>query len=102
MAPPSNVPGSQLGEMALDRRPRDETDVFLLSSAISLTNLRAVETAALKEMLRNEGSRFFYTVSCPRVACREEGSDWLNLELLRCDWLNLELLRYDWSSDTLL
>ena len=28
--------------------------------------------------------------------------DWLNLELLRCDWLNLELLRYDWSSDTLL
>ena len=43
-----------------------------------------------------------YTVSGPRGACREEGSDWLNLELLRCDWLNLELLRYDWSSDTLL
>ena len=56
LAPPSNVPGSQLGEMALDRRPRDETDVFLLRSTISLTNRRAVGTASLKEMLRNEGT----------------------------------------------
>ena len=74
--------------------------------------LRAIDTAVVEERQRNEGSRFFYTVSCPRGACREEGSDWLNLELLRCDWLNLELLRcdwlnlellrYDWSSDTLL
>ena len=91
----------------------DETDVFFCSAPqYSRINQRAVGTVSLKEMLRNEGSRFFYTVSCPRVACREEGSDWLNLELLRCDWLNLELLRcdwlnlellrYDWSSDTLL
>ena len=73
--------------------------------------LRAIDTAVVEERQRNEGSRFFYTVSCPRGACREEGSDWLNLELLpsdwlnlellRCDWLNLELLRCDWSSDTL-
>ena len=87
-------------------------DVFVMRSTIFFSNRRVVGTVSLKEMLRNEGSSFFYTVSCPRGACREEGSDWLNLELLRCDWLNLELLRcdwlnlellrYDWSSDTLL
>ena len=34
----------------------------------------------------------FYTVS---GACREDGSDWLNLELFRTDWANLEPLAPD-------
>ena len=46
--------------MALEFQPRDETDVFLLRSTISLTNRRAVGTASLKEMLRNEGTRLLY------------------------------------------
>ena len=81
LAPPSNVPGSQLGEMALDRRPRDETDVFLLRSTISLRNRRAVGTASLNEMTRNEGADLLYRQ--------------------RCDITQRSvLLRSDWSSDT--
>ena len=83
MAPPLKVPRLHLREMAFEFQPRDVTDVFLLSSAISLTNLREMKAHA------------FYTVSGPRGACREEGSDWLNLELLPSDWLNLELLAFD-------
>ena len=33
MAPPYNTPGLQLEEMALDSRPREVSDAFLLSSA---------------------------------------------------------------------
>ena len=77
----SNVPGSQLGEMALEFQPRDETDVFLLRSTISLTNRRAVGTASLNEMTRNEGADLLYRQ--------------------RCDITQRSvLLRSDWSSDT--
>ena len=91
LAPPSNVPGSQLGEMALDRRPRDETrrTCFLLRSTISLTNRRAVGTASLKEMLRNEGTRLLYRQRCD-ITQRSV--------LLRCDWSSY--IRSNWSSDT--
>ena len=54
----------------------------------------------LKEMLRNEGSRFFfYTVSCPRGACREPRS---NIEIQQTNGITPRsvLLRCDWSSDT--
>ena len=41
---------------------------------------------------RNEGTVPFIQSGVPRVACREEGSDWLNLELLRSDWSTYTLL----------
>ena len=47
MAPPLKVLGLHLREMAFEFQPRDVTDVFLLSSAISLTNLRAINTAVV-------------------------------------------------------
>ena len=92
--------------MAFEFQPRAETDVFLLRSAIFFSNCRHC-------VVEGNAEKWRHTPFIPsRVACREEGSDWLNLELLpsdwlnlellRCDWLNLELLRYDWSSDTLL
>ena len=56
----ANVPGSHLGEISFDGRPRDETDVFPLRSTIrfpiSLTDRRAVGNASLREMTRNEGA----------------------------------------------
>ena len=57
-------PGLLLGEMAFEYRPRDDTDVFLLRSTISLTNRRVVGTVSLKEMLRNEGTRLLYRQRC--------------------------------------
>ena len=63
----------------------------LLRSTISLTNRRAVGTASLKEMLRNEGTRLLYRQRCDitqrSVLLRSDWSsdtpsDWLNLEPL--------------------
>ncbi len=67
--------------MAFEFQPRDVTDVFLLSSAISLTNLREMKAHAC------------YTVA----RCMPGGRLWLvdTLELLPSDWLNLEPLALD-------
>ena len=39
-----------------------------------------LSTPLLLKKDREMKAHAFYTVSGPRVACREEGSDWLNLE----------------------
>ena len=86
---PSKFTGLHLCEMAFESQPRDDMDVFSLRSTLR--------------------SPRFDVLSALRVACREDCSDWLNLELsprvacvvvavfvvacreLRCDWSNLEL-----------
>ena len=55
VAPPSNVPGLHLGEMSLESRPRDETDVFF----------DALHTALLKER-----ARFLAEFEWPRTTLR--------------------------------
>ena len=52
VAPPLKVPRLHLREMAFEFQPRDVTDVFLLSSAISLTNLREMKAHACYTVAR--------------------------------------------------
>ena len=69
------------------------------ADTISLTNRRAVGTASLNEMTRNEGADLLYRQRCD-ITQRSV--------LLRCDWSSssfalighrtLELLRSDWSN----
>ena len=68
MAPPSNVPRLQLGEMAFESQPREVRDVFFHAPAEKLCGIgskgRAIGPASLKEMLRNEGTRLLYSQRC--------------------------------------
>ena len=81
MAPPSNVLGSHLSEMAFVNVTPDVTDVFFFRAPQYVRPINCVlSTPLLLKKDREMKAHAFYTVSGPRVACREEGSDWLNLE----------------------
>ena len=80
--------------------------MFFLRSTLRfpfpLTNRRAIDPASLIGMPRNEGTLLLHHQRCRRVACREDGSNLLNLELLRCDQSNQQPrvecreIRSDW------
>ena len=78
VAPPYNAPGLHLCEMALEVLPRQVTDVFSLRS----TMLFQDSTSFLHCVIERNVEKWRHTPFIdPPIACREDGSDWWNLEL---------------------
>ena len=84
-------PDRSLGKWHSNFNHEPRRTCFYIRRKISLTNRRAVGTASLNEMTRNEGADLLYRQRCDitqrSVLLRSDWSsdtpsDWLNLELL--------------------
>ena len=103
MAPPSNTPGLQLGELSLDSRPRDVSDAFLLSSATFFqfhAQTNVISELCHKRMGEMKAQCLLYSQGYRALHSGRKAL--IGQQILSSDWLNFELLRSDWSTDTLL
>ena len=90
-----------LEKLSLQSRPREAMDAFLLSSSLCNTiHARVDVVSGLRNWREWEKRRnsAFYTL--PRVACREDCSDWLKLELFRTHLRSTRTRRRLWLDAT--